>query len=112
MRITDALLTGSENATTGRELAAVFNCDIRAITAQIEKERREGAPICATSRGDNPGYFLPANDQELTDYCERLKNRAIELFRTRQALIKTLKQYQADREAAENDQEEPDRDQR
>ena len=112
MKITDALLTGSENATTGRELARRFNCDIRAVTVQIEKERRAGTPICATSRGDNPGYFLPADEQELTDYCDRLKGRAVELFRTRQALIKTLKQYQAEREAAESDQEETDRDKR
>ena len=109
MSIADALYTGSENARTGRELARLFNCDIRAITARIEKERREGAPICATSRGDTPGYYLPADDQELLDYCDRLKGRAVELFRTRQALIKTLKQYQAEREAAESEQEETDR---
>lgn len=90
-------------------MARLFNCDIRAITARIEKERREGAPICATSRGETPGYYLPADDQELLDYCDRLKARAIELFKTRQALIAVLKTHRAEREAAENEQEETDR---
>lgn len=91
--IHEILPAGRENALTGRELATMFNCDIRAITQQIEKERREGHPICAAS-GENPGYFLPANDEELETYCRRLKKRAIELFKTRQALVKVLRQRQ------------------
>lgn len=82
---------GRENARTGRELAQVLNCDIRQITGQIEKERREGRPICA-AMGENPGYYLAADDDELQDYCDRLKGRAVELFKTRQALIKILRQ--------------------
>lgn len=80
---------GRENARTGRELAEVLQCDIRQITGQIEKERREGRPICA-AMGENPGYYLAADDAELSDYCDRLKGRAVELFKTRQALIKIL----------------------
>lgn len=80
---------GRENARTGRELAEVLQCDIRQITGQIEKERREGQPICA-AMGENPGYYLAADDAELSDYCDRLKGRAVELFKTRQALIKIL----------------------
>lgn len=91
--IHEILPAGRENALTGRELATMFNCDIRVITQQIEKERREGHPICAAS-GENPGYFLPADDEELETYCNRLKNRAIELFKTRKALVKVLRQRQ------------------
>ena len=91
--IHEILPAGRENALTGRELATMFNCDIRVITQQIEKERREGHPICAAS-GENPGYFLPADDEELAAYCKRLKKRAVELFKTRQALIKVLRQRQ------------------
>ena len=40
--------------------------------------------------GENPGYYLAADDAELSDYCDRLKGRAVELFKTRQALIKIL----------------------
>jgi hypothetical protein len=91
--IHEILPAGRENAMTGRDLANRFNCDIRAITAQIERERRDGHPICAAS-GENPGYFLPADDEELKAYCNRLKGRAIELFKTRQALIRVLRQRQ------------------
>lgn len=91
--IYEILPAGRENALTGRALANMLDCDIRAITAQIEKERRDGHPICAAS-GENPGYFLPADDKELEAYCNRLKGRAIELFKTRQALIRVLRQRQ------------------
>ena len=94
MQIHEYLLAGKENAKTGRELAALFHCDLRKITAEIERERREGRPICATSSGENPGYYLPADDKELEAYCNRLKGRAVELFKTRQALIRVLRQRQ------------------
>lgn len=89
--IYELLQTGRENARTGRELAIHFNCSIRDITAAVERERRQGQPICAGS-GENPGYYLATDADELEDYCNRLKGRAIELFKTRQALIKVLKQ--------------------
>ena len=89
--IYELLAEGRENARTGRYLADVLGCDLRAITAQIERERREGHPICAAS-GEVPGYYLPADDAELSAYCDRLKGRAVELFKTRQALIRVLQQ--------------------
>ncbi len=89
--IYELLAHGRENARTGRELATLCDCDIRQITAHIERERRAGYPICA-AMGENPGYFLPADEKELEEYCELLKGRAIELFKTRQALIQALKQ--------------------
>ena len=88
--IHELLCIGRDNPTTGKDLAASLNCGIRDITQQIERERREGRPICATT-GDNPGYFLAANEEELLQYCNRLKSRAIELFKTRQALLLELK---------------------
>ena len=89
--IHELLTEGRENARTGRELARVLNCDIREVTIQVERERRKGRPICAAT-GENPGYYLAANDEELEVYCNQLKSRAVELFKTRQALIKTLQQ--------------------
>lgn len=88
--IHELLDCGRETARTGRELAALLKCDIRQVTIQVEKERREGWPICA-AMGENPGYYLAADDTELEDYCDRLKGRAVELFKTRQALIQVLK---------------------
>lgn len=89
--IHELLNRGRENAITGRELAGALKCDIRDITERIERERREGAPICAATNG-KPGYYLPETREELETYCERLKGRAIEVFKTRQALIRVLKQ--------------------
>ena len=91
------LLTGIETPKTGRELADFFNCNIRDITQQIERERRAGHPICAAS-GDNPGYYLAASPEELEHYCRRLENRANELQKTRQALIDVLSQVRDQRQ--------------
>lgn len=91
--IRELLGTGKENARTGRQLADLLGCDIRAISAQVERERREGAPICAAT-GENPGYYLAADADELAAYCNRLKGRAIEVFKTRQALVRVLRQIQ------------------
>lgn len=90
--IAELLGTGEESAITGQELAKALNCDIRTITAQIELERRNGQPICATPKGSFKGYFLAANQQELETYCKRLHHRAAELYKTRQVLLSVLKQ--------------------
>lgn len=92
--IHELLAEGRDNARTGRELATLLHCNIRDITQQVEKERRDGFPICAAS-GENPGYYLPADAQELQEYCDNIKGRAIELFKTRQALVKVLREYGA-----------------
>lgn len=94
--IAETLDYGKENAITGKDLAALFDCDIRIITQQIEKERRDGAPICAVS-GLNPGYYL-GNSEEIAEYCKRLKHRTTELTKTRQCLIKTLRSISKQRE--------------
>ena len=99
--IYELLAEGRENATTGRELAKLCNCDLRAITAQIERERRDGHPICATSGGDPSGYYMPANDEELRSYCECIQRRALELLATRRVLIRVLERR---REALNNGQ--------
>ena len=88
--IKELLNTGRSNAQTARELAELIDADIRDITRQIEKERRDGAPICATSDGSNPGYYLAEDADELETYCRRLKRRAGEIFKTRRGLLATL----------------------
>ena len=88
--IYELLAEGQENARTGKELANILHCTPREITARIEKERREGRPICAAT-GSPPGYYIPESPDELQEYCDQLKGRAIEIFKTRQALIQTLR---------------------
>lgn len=87
--ITDHLLKGAENARTGKELASMLQCDIRDITLMIERARRdESVPICATTRGERPGYYIAEYKEDLQAYTDSLKGRAIEIFKTRQALLK------------------------
>lgn len=97
----EILSTGSENARTGRELAGLLHCDIRTVTEQIERERRDGQPICANMRGEYAGYFLAETPDELERYCNQLYKRGGELFKTRRALLATLEKITG-QEAAED----------
>lgn len=99
--IYELLAEGRENARTGRELAAHFNCSMRDITEQIERERRAGQPICAATC-EPYGYYLAANAEELDDYCRQLWKRAGEIHKTRRALIKVLKAIRDKQESAEH----------
>lgn len=85
--IAEILKSGEKNAMTGRELAERCGLDMRTITAQIERERRAGQPICAKSRGEKCGYFLAETQEELDLYCNAIRKRAGELFKTRRALL-------------------------
>ena len=91
--IQEILGQGKDNARTAKELADALKCNVRDITAAVERERRDGAAICA-SCGNPQGYYLAADPDELDIYCRRLKSRAIEIFKTRQALVKVLQQIQ------------------
>lgn len=88
--IHEMLATGKEYARTRRELCAALNLTEREITRQIEKERREGRPICA-STGSTPGYFLAATQEEMENYCNNLHHRAGEIYKTRAACLDTIK---------------------
>ena len=96
----EILLTGEEHAQTGRELSAQLGIPIRHLTAVIEKERREGKPICANTRG-NYGYYIPPDREAMESYCRSLKRRESELAKTRKACALTISQLPY-REVAEN----------
>ena len=95
--IYELLPVGKANPRSGKELAQALNCDIRDITEQISRERRAGLPICASSNARKPGYYIAETPEELQQYCDALKGRAIEVFKTRQALVKILKKIQEGR---------------
>lgn len=84
--IQEVLKAGRQNAMTGRELAGLLNIDIRTVSAKIQQERRAGAPICATARGEKPGFYLAETAEELQGYCAALRSRARELDDTRRRL--------------------------
>lgn len=87
--IADYLFTGKENAQTAKELASLLHCDVRDISAGIERERRQGQPIIASCDPEQPGYYLAATAEELQYYCSRLHHRAGEIHKTRRALLET-----------------------
>lgn len=86
--VSSLLRHGAENATTARELSQVLGWEVRAVTRQVERERRAGIPICA----NGAGYFLPGNDVERDRYLACLAHREAEIRRTRAAVAQTRQQ--------------------
>ena len=87
-----ALLAGAENAIEGATLATTLGFkDRRALSKQIERERRSGQPICAAVAGNSRGYYLASNPDELQRYIRALDRRLREIRRTRDACGDTLR---------------------
>lgn len=85
--VSEFLFIGKEYARTARDLAHQLHTEPRNITQQVERERRQGIPICATSDPERPGYYLAADDDDLQQYCDKLRKRAGEIFKTRRAML-------------------------
>lgn len=94
VRISNYLGVGRLNATTAGFIAAFLGWTAREVTQQIEKERREGAPICASCSAPH-GYYLAENKEELNGYCEQIKGRAIEIFKTRKAMLSRIDELES-----------------
>lgn len=92
--IQEYLFIGRENARTARDIAGQLNMTARTVAEQIEKERRQGVPICATCDPERPGYYLAADEKDLQQYCDKLRKRAGEIFKTRRALLQTAETLQ------------------
>ena len=88
--IYELLGTGKESARTARDLSQVTGLDRRGISLLVERERRAGKPICATCDGKTPGYFIPADREEMQAYCNSLYHREREIAKTRKACAKTM----------------------
>ena len=88
--IFEMLDTGEQNARSSRELARALGTDPRSISSLVERERRQGKPICATCDSKTPGYYIPATREEMELYCARLHHRAGEIYKTRAACLNTL----------------------
>lgn len=87
--IADYLQAGRENPTTGAELCRLLDITPGELRAAVMRERRSGQPICAAS-GEKPGYFLAADREEMAIFCESLRHRAGEIFKTRRACMDQL----------------------
>lgn len=88
--IYEILSEGAENAQTGKEICNLLHITARDLTAYIERERRQGKPICASTDSRSPGYFLAADKEEMQRYCRSLNHRAGEIHKTRRACLQTI----------------------
>lgn len=88
----ELLAEGAANARTGKELCNLMGITARDLTAAIERERRAGKPICASTDPKRPGYYLAADKGEMQKYCSSLYHRAGEIHATRNACLQTIAQ--------------------
>ncbi len=106
--IASLLPVGKENAISTAELVRLTGCtSARELQQHIASERKAGAVICSSSAG---GYFLPANHEEMAEFCKILENRAkntlMALRSTRRALnVPEGQQDIKDMEALKNGQD-------
>ena len=91
-RLGQVLPHGKPNALPGRELVKLLELkDLRELTQLVERERAEGAPICASTGSLAPGYYLADNPAELEQYIHSLDRRLHNMGQTRKHLGATLK---------------------
>ena len=84
------LPSGKENAVPGWKLVEILGLkDLRDLTQLVERERRDGSPICA-STGAEKGYYLADGPEELEDYLKSLNRRVKNINRTVVHLEDTL----------------------
>lgn len=84
---TKILPTGKENAVSSTELTILMGFEnIRALQIDIAKSRSSGQIILSSTMG---GYYLPADDEEVREFVEVLRARAINTFRA----IKSAREY-------------------
>lgn len=91
--VKELLSKGKQNAITANVLCSLLDVKPRVLTRMISLERQAGAPICASSDALCNGYYLAANKEELEHYCDRLRHRAGEIFKTRKACLDTLEKW-------------------
>ena len=75
--ISGLLLHGAENGLHLRDLCRLTGWTEREVRLHIHAERRRGVPILSDNVN---GYFLPADEQELTACVRSLRGRAGEIL--------------------------------
>ena len=82
-RVADLLGHGQSAAVPLRLLVSITGLEARAIRRRIEMERRQGIQILSDNKS---GYFLPAEEREVTACVGSLRRRAGEILRTARAI--------------------------
>lgn len=89
--VSQRLLCGKQNAIPGQALVTILDLkDLRELTQLIERERRDGFPICASTDQACPGYYLADGPGELEQYIKSLGRRIHNVSRTMTHLEDTL----------------------
>lgn len=87
----ELLGTGAETAITGKDLAVILGLkDTRELTRHIERERKDGFPICASTNSDTPGYYLAESPAEFERYIHFLNRRLKHVRATMESCQDTL----------------------
>lgn len=94
--IADFLLFGEENARPGREIRKQIGLSARNFMAAVERERKNGEPICATTTGRRKGYYLARSPEEMAAYCRRIEHRVREIRKTAKACRETARRMAGD----------------
>ena len=89
-RLEKNMPVGRSNALTARQLADLLETTPREVTRSIEAQRRRGVPICASVDGDNGGYYLPADANELSSYLAERERRTRNIQMGTTAMRETL----------------------
>lgn len=72
--ISNLLPTGKKNAVSTNALLNITGFHTaRELQKAITKERMNGAIICSSTTG---GYYLPADQEEIREFCNTLEKRA------------------------------------
>lgn len=85
------LMCGESNALTAQEIADILALkDTRTVTRRIERARRSGLPVCATS---SSGYYLAMDVGEFSRYVKSLTNRLNNIAETQRHCVDTLNRW-------------------
>lgn len=87
--IIDLLMVGEENAITCKKLADISESDPREIRECINRERLQGEPICASSKG----YFKPKTIDDLKKTTSRLFKQSREVRKVAVAMKKCTEMF-------------------
>ena len=88
--INQILPTGKEHAIPGHDLMVMLGLrDLRDLTQLVERERKNGFPICASTSGGKV-YYVAATPDELEQYSQSLSRRIHNMGRTMTHLEATL----------------------
>ena len=78
------LRQGPENAVTVGQIAALWDCDARAVTMALYNARRLGEPICSGTQG----LYLPRDEADVRLCVRSMRHRAREITRSATALAR------------------------